>query len=71
MKQIAAANWNGKALPSAKTLMFGFHPSVQLPIQNTDRIYGILDYADAHLAEKDRGPLVYAVLKDMPQVFKK
>lgn len=71
MKQIAAANWNGKALPSAKTLMFGFHPSVQLPIQNTDRIYGILEYADAHLAEKDRGPLVYAVLKDMPQVFKK
>lgn len=69
MKQISAANWNGNALPKAKTLMLGFHPSVQMPLEASDRVYGILDYAEAHLAEKDRGPMVYAVLKDMPKVF--
>ena len=41
-----------------------------MPLQASDRVYGILDYAEAHLAEKDRGPMVYAVLKDMPKVFK-
>jgi hypothetical protein len=70
MTQIAQSNWNGQALTTAKTLMYGFHPSESLPLEYSDRIFKILNYAEEHMASKDKGPMVYAVLKDMPNVFK-
>lgn len=69
MQQIATANWNGAALTHPKTLMVGFHPSRSLQVKYTDRVWGIVRYTDAHLAAHDRGPMVYAVLRDMPKVF--
>jgi hypothetical protein len=71
MKQISNSNWNGNALAVPKTLMLGFHPSLRTPMQATMRVDGIVTYAEEHLAKLDRGPMVYAVLKDMPRVFKK
>lgn len=69
MKQIFDANFDGTALATPRTVMMGFHPSTTFSQPEFARIEDLLTYADARLASRDAGPVVYAVLKDMPAAF--
>jgi hypothetical protein len=67
MIEIFEAN---RALPGGpRTLVLGFHPSERFADDRHARVDGILAYADERLASHDRGPVVYARLRDMPRVF--
>ncbi len=70
MIEIFDANWDGTALDHPVSFMMGWHPSSQFSAEEQGRIAGILDHADKYLASKGKGPVVYALLRDMPKVWK-
>lgn len=69
MVEIFGLNWPGPALPEPRTFMMGFHPSPSMTMDEYRRLDGILDHADQYLASNRAGPVVYAVLEDMPTVW--
>lgn len=64
------ANWDGKLLEKPSTLMMGFHPAPQLSQFEYKRVDGFLTYADAHLAARGTGPVVYITLEDVVAAYK-
>lgn len=71
MISIFEANWSGGALTEPKVYSFGFHPAAGFGSAEHGRVEGMLDHLDSLLASQDRGPVVYAVLRDMPKVWPK
>jgi hypothetical protein len=69
MNAIFDANWDGTPLPEPRTLMMGFHPSPTFSQAEYRRVDDFLKYADAHLANKDLGPVVYISLADVTKAF--
>jgi hypothetical protein len=69
MVSIFGANWPGPALESPKVFMMGFHPSAQFTADEVNRVDGILTHADEYRASLHAGPVVYAVLRDLPMVW--
>jgi len=69
MTAIFDANWNGMALETPATMMMGFHPAPQFAPYENARVDGFLKYADAHLATRDLGPVVYTTLHDVTAAF--
>jgi hypothetical protein len=69
MKDIFAANWSGGPLAAPKVYMMGFHPTPSFTPGEYSRLDGILDHADQFQAEAHAGPVVYAVLRDLPRVW--
>jgi hypothetical protein len=70
MIQIFEANWSGQALTEPRAYSIGYHPS-NFNSMYKMRIHGTLTRLDQHLASADAGPVVYAVLSDMPRVWKR
>jgi hypothetical protein len=66
---IFAANWPGPALPEPRVYMMGFHPSSGFTTDEYNRVHGILEHADLYRASQHAGPVVYAVLRDLPTVW--
>jgi hypothetical protein len=66
---ILAHNWTSGALAQPTTVVYGFHPSKDYVGSVQERTTGILTAADKLLYAYDTGPVVYAVLRDMPKVF--
>jgi hypothetical protein len=62
-------NFTGTALQAPRTLMMGFHPSVNFSQAEYQRVDGFLAYADLHIAAKDLGPVVYTTLQDVTGAF--
>jgi hypothetical protein len=71
MTEIFAANWDGAPLAAPVSYMMGWHPAALFPASSRDRVDGVLDLADDHLASDGRGPVVYARLRDMPLVWQR
>ncbi len=69
MVGILGHNWDGSALAHPVAFSFGFHPSSSFSAIYQQRVDGMLTKIDAQLYAYDGGPLVYAVLRDMPKVF--
>ncbi|MBK9030246.1 MAG: hypothetical protein IPL61_02715 [Myxococcales bacterium] len=69
MIEIFGANWPGPALTAPKVYMMGFHPSSSWTSEEFNRVDGILDHADLYRASEHAGPVVYAVLRDLPTVW--
>jgi len=69
MIEIFGKNWDGTALAEPRTFMMGFHPSSSMTSDEFYRVNGILDHSDRFLASDHAGPVVYAVLKEMPSVW--
>ncbi len=63
------ANWNGEPLAAPAVLMMGFHPSQNFSPDDFNRVDGLLDYADTHLANRDLGPVVYITLADITAAY--
>ena len=70
MIEIFDSNWPGGALSGPRSFMMGFHPSASFDSGYEVRVDGILDYAEQFLASDDHGPVVHALLRDMPEVWK-
>ena len=66
---IFAANWPGPALTEPRVYMMGFHPSASFTTDEYNRVHGILEHADLYRASQHAGPVVYAVLRDLPTVW--
>lgn len=66
---IFAANWPGPALTEPRVYMMGFHPSASFSNDEYNRVHGILEHADLYRASAHAGPVVYAVLRDLPTVW--
>ena len=69
MTDIFEQNWDGTPLATPTTLTMGWHPSASFSEQEKQRVDGLLDLADLHLASEGDGPVVYTNLRDMPAVF--
>jgi len=70
MKMIFTENWDGEnPLLAPRTLMMGFHPAAQFSGIEANRVNGILQHVDQHLALNDGGPCVYVTLNQMPAAF--
>jgi hypothetical protein len=69
MNGIFDANWDGAPFAAPRTLMMGFHPAPQFSDAEYRRVDELLKHADAHLATKDLGPVVYITLADMTPAF--
>lgn len=69
MKDIFTANWPGTPLAEPKAFMMGFHPSPNFSTEEFNRLDGILDHADQFQAADHKGPVVYALLRDLPAVW--
>jgi hypothetical protein len=67
MDTILRANWDGSPLDAPTTAMMGWHPSMSFSFAS--RVQGFFDLTDQYLASEHKGPVVYALLKDMPLVF--
>ncbi len=70
MIEIFDANWDGAPLDHPVSYMMGWHPSSNFSSEEMTRIRGILTHADQFLAANGDGPVVYALLRDMPKVWK-
>ena len=68
MIDIFTANWPGGALDSPRVYSIGYHPP-NFSESFKSRIDGALNHVDAFLASDDRGPVVYATLSDLAQVW--
>lgn len=68
MEEMFDANWAGGALEAPRTYVIGFHPPNFLD-RFHDRVDGALTYVDGFLASDGTGPVVYAVLNEMPLVW--
>lgn len=69
MIEIFGANWDGEALPEPRSFMMGFHPSPRFGGFYYSRLDGILDHAEQFLASSHDGPVVYAVLRELADVW--
>lgn len=69
MMGIFAANWPGPALDAPRVYMMGFHPSSSFSVDKRNRVDGILSHADMYRASQHAGPVVYALLRDLPTAF--
>jgi len=67
MNEVFTANWDGTALEAPRTLMMGWHPSPQFAYG--PRVQGLFTITDRFQAQHHDGPVVYALLRDMPTVF--
>jgi len=67
MDGIFRANWDGQPLAAPATLMMGWHPSMTFSYGS--RVQGLFTITDRYTAERHQGPVVYALLRDMPTVF--
>ncbi len=70
MTAIFEANWDGGPLAQPVAYMMGLHPSEGLSLENKARTDGLLDLTDRFWSVDDKGPVVYARLRDMPTVWK-
>lgn len=69
MSKILDANFGGQPLAAPRTVMFGFHPADGFTYGEYQDVDRLLHYADRLLASADRGPVVYAVLRDVARAF--
>ena len=70
MIAVLEANWDGAALLEPKVLSVGFHNRTRgIGFSFRDRVRGLLDHVDDHLARDDAGPLIYERLDGMPLVW--
>jgi hypothetical protein len=69
MNGIFDANWDGMPIAAPLSLMMGFHPAQGFSGAEYGRVDQFLDYADMHLANRDLGPVVYILLKDVTAAF--
>lgn len=69
MRDIFYQNFaGGKPLNKPTLYQVGFHPPSLLRFD--ERIDGALNYVDAHMNHKGKGPAVYATISDLKKVFK-
>lgn len=68
MIEIFEANWSGGALAQPRVYSIGYHPPnfSELYLQRMD---GALDHVDRFLHSDDSGPVVYATMSEMAQVW--
>jgi hypothetical protein len=69
MNGLFDANWNGQPLQAPSVLMMGFHPSMGFNRFEADRVDQFLTYADQHVAEFHKGPVVYITLEDLVATY--
>lgn len=69
MIAIFGANWDGAPLPAPRSFMMGFHPSPRFGGFYFSRLQDILGHADQFLATNHDGPVVYAVLRELAEVW--
>lgn len=69
MTDIFEQNWDGTPLAAPTTYMMGWHPSDRFSVEEQMRVDGLFDLADQYLASEGDGPVVYALLRDMPIAF--
>ncbi len=69
MNGLFDANWDGQPLAAPRTLMMGFHPSINFSLSEFHRVDGFLDYADQYLAARGKGPVVYITLQEVVAAF--
>jgi len=70
MKTVFAENWNGKALAAPKQFSVGYHPST-LDNAHFAALDSVFTHCDQFLAEQDNGPVVYARMSELVQVWTK
>lgn len=69
MNGLFDTNWDRKAFETPRTLMMGFHPAKSFSAFEGGRVDGFLHYADAHLASRGTGPVVYITLEDVVAAY--
>jgi hypothetical protein len=69
MIAIFGANWDGAPLSAPRSFMMGFHPSPRFGGFYFSRLQDILSHADQFLATNHDGPVVYAVLRELAEVW--
>jgi hypothetical protein len=69
MVEIFEANWGGGPLAAPTSYMMGFHPALSFGDDERLRVLGLLEHTDQFQAADGRGPVVYALLRDMPRVW--
>ena len=68
MIEIFDANWDGSPLAQPAAYSIGYHPP-NCNVAYADRIDDALDHADRFLASQGAGPVVYATLSELVQVW--
>ncbi len=68
MKNLAAVGLPGGALSKPAVYQTGFHPP-SFGVEYYTRLDMALAAVDAGLLDEDKGPMAYAVLKDLPKAF--
>jgi hypothetical protein len=71
MQDLFNANWNGEPLAAPVALTMGFHPASDVSEEHFSKVDRFLEYADAHLAASDRGPVVYITLADLAKALRR
>lgn len=70
IEHIFDANFpDGKPLATSTTMMMGYHPATGFTLEEFQRVDAFLGYADAHLANRNLGPVVYITLSDVVPAF--
>jgi hypothetical protein len=69
MTEIFEANWDGAPLEQPTTYVMGWHPAASFGDAEKARVDGLFDLTDQYLADDDLGPVVYALMRDMPAVW--
>ncbi len=69
LEYLFSANWNGSPLSAPRTLQVGYHPADSFGQGYVVRVDGFLDLADAHLASRDAGPVVYSTMSALRPAF--
>jgi hypothetical protein len=70
MIEIFEANWDGGPLAAPVAYSIGYHPT-NFNHQYKRRMDEALNHVGDFLASRDRGPVVYATLSEMPLVWKR
>lgn len=70
MIEIFWANWDGTPLSAPVALSIGYHPAPEFREEYYERIDEMLTFLDDHLAVNGDGPVVYARLSDLANVWK-
>ncbi|MCA9679271.1 MAG: hypothetical protein H6709_05020 [Kofleriaceae bacterium] len=72
MVEIFDENWDGvSGLTRPTSYMMGFHPSDRFTADEQDRVDGMVSHVEDYLAVDGNGPVVFALLRDMPQVWRR
>jgi len=72
MVEVFESIWNGDLVGGTKHFSIGYHPDSYHIYETGDRhLSGILNFLDDLLAARDKGPVIYIRMKDLPTVWKK